>query len=85
MAVVANATAPETLPPATALAVVAKVARPTAPETLPPATLFADAATVALDARPVSAPVNVVAVTLPALILPDTDKLVNVPNDVTLG
>ena len=39
---------------------------------------------VALDAAPVNAPVNVVADTLPALILPVTAKLVNVPTLVIL-
>ena len=51
MAVVANATAPDTLPPATELAVVANA---TAPDTLPPVTEFALAATVALATVPVT-------------------------------
>ena len=41
-------------------------------------------AVVALVAAPVNAPVNVVADTLPALILPVTAKLVNVPTLVIL-
>ena len=38
----------------------------------------------AVVAAPLNAPVNVVALTLPALILPVTAKLVNVPTDVIL-
>ena len=37
------------------------------------------------DALPVNAPVNVVALTLPALMLPVTAKLLNVPVEVMLG
>jgi hypothetical protein len=39
----------------------------------------------AVVAAPVNAPVNVVALTLPALILPVTAKLVNVPTEVIFG
>ena len=39
----------------------------------------------AVVAAPLNAPVNVVALTLPALILPDTVNEVNVPVDVILG
>jgi hypothetical protein len=42
-------------------------------------------AVVALVAAPDNAPVNVVALTLPALILPVTAKLVRVPTEVIFG
>jgi hypothetical protein len=70
---------------AAVVTVPAVVAAETVPDTLPPVTELALAATVALDARPVNAPVNVVADTLPALMLPVTASEVNVPTDVMLG
>ena len=42
-------------------------------------------AVVALVAAPLNAPVNVVALTFPALMLPVTDRLVNVPVLVIFG
>ena len=57
----------------------------TCPDTFAPATAFALAATVALEANPVNAPVNVVADTLPALMLPVTANEVNVPVEVMFG
>jgi hypothetical protein len=67
---------------AAVVTVPAVFAAETVPDTFAPATELALAATVALDARPVNAPVNVVALTLPALMLPVTANEVNVPTDV---
>ena len=74
MAVVANDTAPVTLAPATALAVVAKVASDTAPDTLAPATALAVVANVTAPdtLAPATALAVVANVTAPVTLAPAT-------------